>query len=57
MTDQATKMRIKQLFLDALAFAEPHDQPQVFAELSGQIIEKLSKRDTQRVKTIPREEP
>lgn len=59
MTDQATKERIKQLFLVALAFAEPSEQPAVFAEISGQIMERLSKRDTQRVRMppLPREEP
>ncbi len=35
----------------------PDQRPVVLARVTGQLMEKLSKRDTQRVAIVPREDP
>jgi len=48
---------VKAAILVMLDLWPPDQRAPLFARISGQILEKLSKRDTQRVHTIPREDP
>lgn len=56
-SEQRKEEVLKALIMSALDLWPPNQRAPVFARVSGLLMERLSKRDTQRVRTVPREDP
>lgn len=56
-SEQRKEEVLKALIMSALDLWPPDQRAPIFARVSGVIMERLSKRDTQRVQVIPREDP
>jgi len=57
VTEQRVEDVLKAVLMSYLDLLPPDQRAPLFARVSGQILEKLSRRDTQRVHVIPREDP
>lgn len=55
--EQRKEEVLKAIIMSALDLWPPDMRAPIFARVTGIIMEKLSKRDTQRVRTMPREDP
>jgi hypothetical protein len=50
---QRREETLKTALLEDLDFWPPDERPVVLARISGQLMEHISKRDTQRMRTVP----